>query len=339
MSTPSTEERAPTLHEVADLAGVSLKTASRALNGEQYVADATREKVLDAAAQLGFRFNASASKLKRGVRSSTIALVTGDLANPFYSVLAKGVEREVRARGLELTIASSEESPDAERSLVEELVLSRVRGLILVSTLESHEHMATVQASGIPVAFVDRGPVGVAADSVVLDNTGGARAATEQLLALGHRRIGYVSHFARLQPQRERETAFIDVMQRAGIDTWRDHVVEGVSDIPGSRAAVAELLERDEPPTAIITGNNRITLGALAAIAEHAPETALIGFDDFDAAELLGVTTVSFDPEQMGHAAAQQVLDATEVRLRDPLQVVIPTRLAQRGSGERRPSA
>jgi len=330
--------RRPTLAEVAELAGVSLKTASRAINGEKYVAADTRERVLATANSLGFQLNAMASQLKRGVDSNVIGLITGDLANPFYSVLAKGVEREIRSRGLQLTIASSDEAPDAELSLIDEFVSRRVRGLIIISTMASNEGLATAQDKGIPVVFVDRAPVGLSADSIVLDNYSGARAAVEQLLALGHTRIGYVSHLSRLQPHWERIAGFSDAMEAAGIQNWRDFVADGAFDIDSAASAVEDLLTRDPRPTAIFTSNNRITIGALKAIATIAPGTALIGFDDFDVAAMLGVTTVSYDPAEMGRLAAQIVLEAQGMRAQEPRRIVVPTRIVQRGSGERPPA-
>jgi LacI family transcriptional regulator len=325
--------------EVAARAGVSLKTASRAVNGEKYVAAETRERVLAVADEMGFQLNVTASQLKRGVQSQVIALITGDLANPFYSMLAKGVEREIRQQGLQLTIASSEESPDTESLLLREFVSRQVRGLIVVSTMSSHAGFASALDKGIPVVFVDRGPIGVDADSIVIDNYGGARAAAEQLLRIGHTRVGYVSHFARLQPQRERETAFADAMIAAGIEDWREFVVEGVSDAETADIAVTGLLARTPRPTAIITGNNRITIGALRAITSQAPETALIGFDDFDLAEVLGVSTVSHDPIEMGRMAARQVLAALGSRRAAGQHTVLPASIVQRGSGERPPSS
>lgn len=330
--------RPPTLADIAERAGVSLKTASRAVNGERYVAVETRDRVLAVAEAMGFQLNAVASQLSRGVQSRAIGLITGDLANPFYSMLAKGVEREIRQQGLQLTIASSEESAQSERALVDEFVSQRVRGLIVVSTMSSHEPFASVVAKGIPVVFVDRGPIGVDADSIVIDNYAGARKATEQLLELGHRRIGYVSHFARLQPQRERESGFADAMRDAGIDDWREFVVEGVSDIENSALAVSELLTRRRRPTAIITGNNRITIGALRAISRSVPATALIGFDDFDLADVLGVSTVSHDPAEMGRLAALQVLALQSARSQGAHQIVVPAAIVRRGSGERPPT-
>lgn len=333
----SIDPRRPTLAEVAELAGVSLKTASRAINGEKYVAAGTRERVLASAGSLGFQLNAMASQLKRGVHSSVVGLITGDLANPFYSMLAKGVEREIRKQGLQLTIASSDETPEAEHLLVEEFVSMRVRGLIVVSTMASHVELAEVQEKGIPVVFVDRGPVGLMADSIVLDNYSGARSAVEQLLELGHRRIGYVSHFSRLQPQRERLAGFRDAMIAAGIPEWQRFLAEGTFDVDSAAHAVSGLLEGTPRPTAVFTSNNRITIGALQAIARVAPETALIGFDDFDLAEMLGVTTVSHDPAEMGRLAAARVLASAGQRGLEPQNLVLPTSIVQRGSGERKP--
>src|SRR4051812_31007956 len=126
MSRAPSEPVRPTLRQVAALSGVSLKTASRVLNGEAYVADATAQKVRAAAQQLGFRRNAIARDLRAGARSSLVGLIIGDLANPFYSRVARGAERRLRAAGLQLISASSEEDPALEHRLVSEMFERRV---------------------------------------------------------------------------------------------------------------------------------------------------------------------------------------------------------------------
>ncbi|HWK92704.1 MAG TPA: LacI family DNA-binding transcriptional regulator [Luteimicrobium sp.] len=329
--------RRPTLADVAERAGVSLKTASRVMNGERYVAEQTRERVLAVADDLGFRLNPMASLLKRGVVPGVVAFVTGDLANPFYSVMAKGVEQEVRALGLQLTIASSDEDPDAEVVLVDEFALRRVRGIILTSTLTSHASFVDVQERGVPIVFVDRPPSGMDADAFLLDNYGGTRAAVEHLLAAGHRRIAYVGDYARLHPQRERQRAFGDAMEAAGVTDWRSLVREGAHDAESAAAAVQSLLAEDPGVSAVFSSNNRITTGVLHAMAELAPDLALVGFDDFDLADLLGVTTVSYDPAEIGRQAARALLAREGRRVDDPQTWVLPTRLVARGSGERPP--
>src|SRR5690606_27450363 len=169
--------RTPTLAMVAELAGVSIKTASRAINGEKYVAAGTRERVLRAADDVGFHINAMASLLKRGVSHPVVCLITGDLSNPFYSSVAQGVGREIREHGMTLTIASSDEDPQLERVLVDEFVAQRVRGLLIVSTLDEHSEYEAYRGRGVPMIFLDRPAVGLPAESVVLDNYAGAELA------------------------------------------------------------------------------------------------------------------------------------------------------------------
>lgn len=332
------DQRRPTLAVVAQLAGVSLKTASRAINGERHVAADTRERVLAVATSVGFRINAMASQLKRGVDPHVVSLITGDLANPFYSAIAKGVEREVRRHGMSLTISSSDEDPQSERTLVEEFLTQRVRALLIVSTLDEHREFRMVQERGVPVVFLDRSPVGLNADSFVIDNYTGTREAVEQFLALGHRRIGFIGDFARLATHRERYRAFGDAMAAAGVLNWEQYTRSGARDVESAADVVTELLGMIDPPTAFFASNNRITMGAVKVLRQLAPETALIGFDDFELADVLGITTVSHDPAEMGRLAALKALDCACVPQNRIEPTILPTRLVQRGSGERLPA-
>src|SRR3954465_4700286 len=131
----------PTLRQVAALSGVSLKTASRALNGEPYVSAGTAGRVRAAAAQLGFRRNAIARDLRAGARSSLVGLIIGDLANPFYSRVARGAERRRRTAGLQLISASSEEDPALEHRLVSEMFERRVQAMLIVTSATDHAYL------------------------------------------------------------------------------------------------------------------------------------------------------------------------------------------------------
>ncbi|RKR76062.1 LacI family DNA-binding transcriptional regulator [Frondihabitans australicus] len=329
-----------TLVDVAERAGVSLKTASRAINGEPHVAEATRERVAKAASDLGFQLNSMASLLKRGIRSNFIGLVTGDLANPFYSSLAKGVERELRSQGLQLVVSSTDESAERERRLVEEMVARQVRALIVVSTLEASEVLQGAQDRGIPVVFVDRPADTLVADSVVLDNREGARMATQHLLDAGHRRVGFVGDFSRLPTHRQRLDGYLEAMAQAGVDgdEARLLVREDLHDAAGARGAVLDLLSLPLPPTALFTSNNRVTIGALTAFrASEAVAPALVGFDDFDLADVLGVSVITHDPVDMGSQAAKLALEALTARAPRGDALVLPVRLIERGSGEAAP--
>jgi len=321
---------AVTLVDVAARAGVSLKTASRAVNGEPHVAEETRRRVVEAADALGFRLNSMASMLRRGIRSSVVGFVTGDLANPFYAAIASGIEQELRGHGMQLVVASTDEDPVRERELVDELVSRQVRALVVVSTRASHAELASVQERGVRVVLVDRPPVGLEADTVLLDSVAGARTAVEHLLAHGHRRIGFVGDFSRLSTHHERLTGFGEAMTAAGVDDWRRWVREDRHDAASARSGVSDLLALPEPPTALFASNNRVTTGTLSALRGLAVPPALVGFDDFDLADVLGVTVVAHDTVEMGRQAARLALAAGE----PPRCVVVPTRLVPRGSGE-----
>ena len=324
----------PTLRQVAALSGVSLKTASRALNGEPYVSTATADRVRAAAAQLGFRHNAIARELRAGARSSLVGLIISDLANPFYSRVARGAERRLRAAGLQLITASSDEDPDLEHVLISEMLERRVSALLVVTSGGSHRYLEPERRLGLPVVFLDREPADIVADAVVLDNDGGMHRAVEHLLGRGHRRIGLVGDLARLATHRQRVAAFEEAMRAAGVDDWSRYLRAECHDTATAERAVRELLAVDPPPTALIMTNNLITTGALRALRGRVDRPALVGFDDFDLAEVLGVTVIAHDPERMGEVGAEQILARLGGTDSPARRVLLPTALVERGSAE-----
>jgi LacI family transcriptional regulator len=329
----------PTLTEVATLSGVSLKTASRALSGEPNVATETRAKVQDAAEQLGYRPNGLARELRRGASTSTlVGLLIGDIANPFYSKVASGLERALRPHGLQLVTASTDEDPEWERRMVDSLLERRVRGLVIVSAMVEHDYLSGERRHGVPFVFVDRPPVGLSADAVLLDDREGARTAAAHLLAAGHRRIGVVGDLARLSTHHDRVAGFGDAMRSAGVSDWEQYLMEDAHDVAAAERAVRDLLGRDPAPTALFTTNNRITTGALRTLRGRRAAPALIGFDELELGEELGLSVIAHDPEEMGRQAARLLLERLDGQTGPGRRVVIPTRLLARGSGERPPT-
>src|ERR687895_732453 len=205
----------PTMRDVASLAGVSLKTVSRVINDEPGVAVATAARVGDAIQELGFERNDLARSLRQGRTSSTLGLVIEDVSNPFYSSIAQAVEAAARERGYLLITASCEEDPDRERELVQALLRRRVDALLLVPASRDHEYLA--RAGGTPVVFLDRPPVGLDADCVLLDNFGGARRAVEHLIAHGHERIAMVGDTAELFTAAERLAGYREALAAARV--------------------------------------------------------------------------------------------------------------------------
>jgi LacI family transcriptional regulator len=322
----------PTLRQVAALSGVSLKTASRALNGEPYVSADTADRVRAAAEQLGFRRNAIARDLRAGARSPLVGLIISDLGNPFFSRVARGAERRLRAAGLQLVSASSEEDPDLEQALIGEMIERRVSALLVVTSAEDHRFLDAERRHGLPVVFLDREPADLVADCVVLDNRGGMQRALEHLLARGHRRIALIGDLGRLATQRERAAAFEAVMSADGPAGWQRYVRADCHDAATAETAVREVLAEQPPPTALITTNNLITTGALRALRGVARRPALVGFDDFELADVVGVTVVAHDPERMGEVGAEQILARLDGADGPSRRVLLPTELVVRGS-------
>lgn len=330
-------QRPLTLADVAAAAGVSIKTASRALGGEPNVADSTRGRVRAAAATLGFTLNSAASQLRRGTAVRTVGLVVGDLANPFYMGLATGVEHALREHGLQLTMASSDEDAATERAIVEDLVHRRATGILLVSTLDEHGELRSVGDRGVPLVLVDRAPSGIEADAVVIDNVAGTTDAIAAFVARGHRRIAFVGDLERLSPQRERYAAYAGALAAAGLPLDPALVARGSHSAVAAEAAVRNLLALAEPPTAVFTANNRVTIGAIAAFRDVAHPPALVGFDHFELADALGITTVGADTAALGREAVAALLRRGDGQ-HAPTTRALPTTLVARGSGERPPA-
>jgi LacI family transcriptional regulator len=322
----------PTLRDVAALSGVSLKTASRVLNGEPHVSPVTADKVRSAAQRLGFRRNAIARDLRAGARSSLVGLIISDLANPFYSRVARGAERRLRAAGLQLISASSNEDPELEHTLVAEMLERRVSAMLIVTSATDHGYLETERRLGLPVVFLDRVPEDLVADTIVLDNDGGVHRAVKHLLERGHRRIGLVGDLVRLATFRERVAAFEAAMQVAGITEWQRYVRADCHDVAAAERTVRELLALDPPPTALLTTNNLITTGALRVVRGIADSPALVGFDDFDLAEILGVTVIGHDPERMGELGAEQIVTRLGGADGPARRMLLPTELIERDS-------
>jgi LacI family transcriptional regulator len=323
------------MEDVARAAAVSLKTVSRVVNGEPRVTPATADRVRRAIVELGFRRNDMARALRRGQVSKTLGLVIEDVANPFYSAISRGVEEEARTRGFLVIAGSSDEDPERERMLVHLLCERRVDGLLVVPAGDDHRYLTQEVEHGMPVVFVDRAPGSFEADTILLDNVGGARLAVRHLLAHGHRRIAIVADVPSISTAAERYRGYAEALAAAGIDIDPELVRLGPHDAGTAETAVRELLALADPPTAFFAGNNRMTTGALRALLGRGP-VALVGFDDLELAELVTppVTVIAYDAAELGRRAARLVWQRLAGDRGAPQRVVLPTILVARGSGE-----
>lgn len=327
------------MRDVAALAGVGIKTVSRVVNDEPGVSPAMAARVTEAARALNFRPDLNAGNLRRaGRRSLSLGVVLASVDNPFSAAIHRAIEDVAGARGVAVLAGSTDEEPDRERALVAALTARRVDGLVVSAITPDQGYLRAEQESGTPVVMVDRRAVGVDADSVVVDNAAGAERATSHLIHHGHRRIAYLGDLASIETARERHLGYLRALGASGIPTTSARAADDVHSEEAAEKAVRELLTRPDPPTALFTSQNLITIGAIRALRalglQHT--VALVGFDDFQLADLLEprVTVIAQDPARIGSIAAERVF----ARLGDPTlpteTITVPTRLVERGSGE-----
>jgi LacI family transcriptional regulator len=320
------------MKDVALKAGVSLKTVSRVINAEAGVTPATAARVAEAIGELGFERNDLARSLRHGHSSATLGLVIEDVANPFYFAVVQAVEAAARERGFLLITASALEDAERERELIGALLRRRVDALLIVPAGPDHRYISTAART----VFLDRPPRGIEADTVLIDNLGGARRAVEHLIAHGHTRIACVSDAAELYTASERLKGYREAVRAAGLSEDPALIVSGNRDAAAAQASVEHLLGLPDKrrPTAIFAANNRNTVGALHAFADRGRPVALVGFDDFELADLLGITVVRADAWRLGEQAAALAFARLDGDDGPPLEITVPTELVARGSGE-----
>ena len=334
--------RRPTMKEVAAVAGVSLSTVSRVVNGEEVRADLAG-RVQDAVEMLGYRRDHTASTLRRADRmSASIGLVIDDVGNPFFSVIHRGVEEVARERGVIVFVGSSDEDAERERELADAFGARGVDGLIMVPSGTDQSYLQRERRAGVGVVFVDRPPRLIDADAVLSDNAAGARLAVAHLVAAGHRRIGFLGDRPEIYTAAERLRGYREAIAAAGLP-YDDRIVMGeILSATGGYAATRELLGGPEPPTALFTSQNLITIGAVRALAElglHG-RTAIVGFDDVPLSDAVrpGLTVVAQDPAALGRTAAERLFARLDGDTSPARAVVLPVSLIERGSGEIAPA-
>jgi len=327
------------MREVAALAKVSIKTVSRVVNGESGVSPRLARQVEAATERLSYRHNLTASSLRRSDgRTATIGVVVEDVANPFSSALNRAIEDVAVQRGVLVLAGSSDEDADRERKLVSAFASRRVDGLIIQPSSDDHSYLMSERKAGTAIVFVDRPPAFFDADSVVTDNAAGVRRGVRHLVTQGHRRIGYIGDLHTIATAAERHRGYVDELADQKIEYDERLVRLDMQGIERAEAAAIELLREPNPPTALFTGQNLITIGAFRALRhlELHRRVALIGFDDILLADLLepGITVIAQDPAAIGRTAAQVLFRRLDGDRSPSEHHIVLTRMITRGSGE-----
>ncbi|MGW3291725.1 LacI family DNA-binding transcriptional regulator [Streptomyces sp. NPDC001002] len=324
----------PTMHDVGKLAQVSAMTVSRVLKNDPAVSEASRERVFAAVDRLGYRLNETARSLRLG-GSRMIGLVVTNLANPFYSRLALGVQEVLAEHDFRMLLSNTGEQADLEPGLVDGLIEHRVEGLIVVPAGSRQQHLADAMRH-VPVVLAARPPAGLDTDCVLVEDFHGAREATACLLAEGHTRIAFLGNPPALYTGAERLRGFWAAHEESAVEPDNTLIRQGLVDAATAERAVRELLDLPEGPTALFCTNNRISQGAIRALHKAGATLPLAGFDDFDYSDLLGLplTLVSYDADEIGRQAARLLIDRLSHQDSDPpaaRRITVPTHVMRYG--------
>jgi len=334
------------IREVAAHAGVSVGTVSNVLNRPEIVAGATRDRVHAAIKILGFVRNESARQLRAG-RSRMIGLVVLDVANPFFTDMARGVEDEASRAGLSVILCNSDEQDGRESKYLELLEEHRVQGILITPVGPADERLARLQERGTPVILVDSRSASSRLCSVSVDDVLGGDIAVTHLLEGGHEWLAFVGGPAALRQVADRREGGTRALRRAGADPDSVLVIETAAlNVAGGQAAGRQLaaLPASTRPTAAFCANDLVALGVLQEMTRNnisvPDEMAIVGYDDieFAAAAAVPLSSVRQPRQELGRMAAQLLMEETSGTGRHKhRQVVFQPELEIRRSSQAEP--
>jgi len=324
------------LLDVANAAGVSLRTASRVLNDDPRVAAQTRQRVQETMLQLRFQPDEMARSLRAGT-DTAIGFVVESISDPFFAEVIDAVELEMSRHGRSVLVTSTRRDQVTERDVIERMLQRRVAGLLLSPTGGDHSWLDPAR---VPVVLVDRPAPGLPADLVEIDDHRAAFDATAHLIRHGHQSIAYIGDTPAIPTSAARLRGYRDALAHYRVEADESLVN---TDSATSRAAarvVSAMVSSTWPPTAILSAATRASLGVVPALhSAGRTDIALVSFGDFPMADALrpAVTVVDHPGHEIGRTAAGRLL----ARLGHPAlgveRIQVPARIIERGSGELRP--
>ncbi len=325
---------ATTVRDVAELAGVSTATVSRALHGNPSISAATRVKVEQAAEQLGYTIAAAASDRAR------VAVVMPYIDRWYFAQVLDGVERAFAGKGIVVLIHRLLDLDDRRRALLGDIPRREADGVLLVNVPPAPDEAQLLADRRIPLVLLGACLPGV--HSVEIDDVAAARSATNHLLGLGHRRLGLVSGrpFERIPftAPPERKRGFLLALKEAGVPWDPNLEVSADFSVRGAQRVALALLEREDRPTAVFAESDEMAFGVMAAarsLGLRIPEDlSIVGIDDHDISESMGLSTVAQPVRTLGELAALQLagLIGHHWDAHAAQRVVVPTLLVVRAS-------
>lgn len=335
------EKSAKNIKELAEYVGLSIATVSRVMNGKARlyrISDHTSRKVLDAARLLNY----SPNKIARGLkltRTETLGLIIPDIANPFFASIAKVIELESRKLGYSLILCDSMDDTATEKELIQLMWGRKVDGMIIAPVGYEHGHIDAMTKNGVPIIVVDRYFPGHDLPYVTTDNHDGAYLAVDYMLDLGHARIACIQGIQGISVNTSRVQGYRDAMLDHGIVPDDQMVLGHDFGEENGYTQTCMLMQRADPPTAILALSNLISLGVIRALNElklHIPrDVSLVSFDEqsYSAYLTTPLTTVEQPRDEIARLALQHLLKQIENQTNKPeTSVMLKPRLIIRES-------
>jgi DNA-binding LacI/PurR family transcriptional regulator len=328
------------IKEVAEEAGVSTATVSRALRGLHHVNAATRSRIMAAAEKLDYPLTPVKHASQSG-RTNSVGVVAPYISRWYFSQVISGAEQALREAGLDLLLYNFSQMKGRERLFQHQLLKGRVDALIVISLPPTIEEFDSMLSLGIPIALV--GMENPKCASIKIDDIAGARSATQHLVNQGHKKIGLMSGrpddpFNFSVPQ-DRRKGFMQVLAENGLEWLPQREVHGDFTMHTAARAMDDLLARPNRPTAIFCESDEMAMGAMQALRRHglkAPDDiSIVGFDGHEMAEFSELTTIEQPVQLMGEMAAWSIMERLRKPNIEPPSLVLPTTLVVRNSTRR----
>lgn len=319
-------KRKITIEDVARHAGVSISTVSRVMNNSDYIAEDTKQKVLDTIISMDYRPNALAKGLKQ-MKTNSIGLILSDLQNPFWLAVLEGIEDACQRAGYSLLILNSRDDTEKEGRNVKEFLMRQLDGIIINPASEENPLFGALSSEKFPLVFLNRKVMGIQADTVVVDNIKGTMLAIDHLIRLNKKKIAIFLYPANgISPRLERIEGYKKAIAAHGLEV-EDRLIRIVETKNDCLEHMKQLLEGDDRPDAILSTNNMLTLVILDVLGElgiKVPEDiGLLGYDETEWSKHLNppLTTVKQPAYEMGSRAAERLFGAIQAKRQGEVQV------------------
>ena len=328
----------PTIKDVAKRAGVAPITASRVINNSGYASEAVRQRVRQAADELGYSPNALARSL-RSNQTRTLALVLTDVTNPFWTTVARGVEDAASKTDFNVILCNTDESENKQKKYLDTLAQKRVDGILLVPAGSNSEPIEFLEQQKIPVVLLDRWLPGIRVNSVRCDSWGAAYELTHLLLSHGHRQIAVINGPKEVSSAEDRIAGYLQALSELGVVPRTDLIYYGDFTVESGQEMTAQILSLPDRPTAIFACNNFLAIGALKTL--HTAGVAVPGdisiaaFDDLPASIMVDpfLTAAAQPAYEMGQRATQLLINRLGETIPSPPQeIILPVAILRRQS-------